>query len=152
MLKKVVISALLLISFVASAEECNNKCQERRVEEYFDLLSEVYRKGSKESDIEALFGLFSSDVSYEHLNYQASFNREEWKSAFLNNHRRGAYKSASNQFIKVETYIHGKGYVAVSYSYVFKSKNGSLLPKGDQKLLALFGITHGKISSVKEYW
>jgi hypothetical protein len=45
-----------------------------------------------------------------------------------------------------------KGYVAVSYSYVFKSENGSILPKGDQKLLALFGIRDNKISSVKEYW
>lgn len=65
----------------------------KKVEEYFDRLTKVYKKESKESDIEALFGLCTTDVSYEHLNYHANFNRAEWKDAFLNNYRRGTYKT-----------------------------------------------------------
>lgn len=150
--RKIATLVLLAISLAASAEECDNACQELKVEEYFNLLSEVYREDSEESDIERLFSIFSSDVTYEHLNYEASFSREEWRNAFLDNQRRGAYRNGPNRFMNVEQYIHGKGYVAVSYSHVLRSEDGSLFPEGDQKLLALFGMTDGRISSVQEYW
>ncbi len=151
-LKVLVVSYLLLVSMVSDADECGNACQEMKVTEYFSLLSNIYQKHSDVEDIEALFEILSPDVTYEHLNYGATFNREEWKVAFLRNLERGSYTHEPNRFIKIENIIHGNNYVAVAYSDVYQTKQGSIQPKGDQHLLALFSLTNGKISSVKEYW
>ncbi|WP_416306721.1 hypothetical protein [Neptunicella sp. SCSIO 80796] len=157
MMRKLLISLvamlpLMLIYSLAYAGECNQQCQKKAVDTYFEQLSSIYRKGSKASDIDALFSSLSPSVHYEHLNYGASFNGSDWKQAFISNLNRGAYTSEQNQSIRVEQYIHGNGFVAVAYSYGLIQKNGCWTPEGDQNLLALFGLSNGQISSVKEYW
>ncbi|MDO3382458.1 hypothetical protein [Gilvimarinus algae] len=147
-----VLSMLPVMSLASDSGECGNTCQKEKVSEYFSLLSEIYKKGSDAEDIDALFKVLAPDVEYEHLTYGASFNREEWRGAFYSNLERGAYKNEPGQFIRVDNTIHGNNYVAVAYSYVLKSKDDSVQPEGDQNLLAVFGFTNGKISSVKEYW
>lgn len=140
------------VCVAANAKECNNQCQYNLVNSYFEKLSAIYRKSSNASDIDALFKSLAPSVRYEHLNYDASFTRDEWKQAFLNNLNGGAYKNEDKHLIRVDNAIHGKGFVAVSYSYGLIEKDGSWSPTGDQNLLALFKITNNKISSVQEYW
>lgn len=143
---------MLGISSHALAEACSKECQKQLVERYFDQLSVVYRKDSKAKDIENLFKSLHPAVDYEHLNYQAKFNKEQWKNAFLNNLKRGAYQSDKADVIRVDQTIYGKGYVAASYSYGEINEKGNWLAKGDQGLLVVFKIEDGKIISVKEYW
>jgi hypothetical protein len=152
LVRLITLFAILPISLVAYSAECGDECQEKIVTSYFEKLSSIYRKGSTVADIEALFGSLDPSVRYEHLNYGANFTRDEWREAFVNNLERGAYNQADNHSIKVERYLHGKGFVAVSYSYGFKDAEGAWHAEGDQNLLALFKITGGRISSVKEYW
>lgn len=153
---KLAIAVIILITSVAgrlvSADECGSACQEAAVNKYFHQVSKIYKKGSAVTDIEELFKIMDDSVNYEHLNYEARFSRDEWKEAFLSNYKRGAYQNDSNQEIKIESHIQGKGYIAVSYSYGIIKEDGSWAPKGDQKLMAVFALVDGKIASVKEYW
>lgn len=121
-------------------------------ENYFTHLSKVYRKGSSERDVDSLFELLHTNVKYEHLEYEANFNRNDWIVAFKNNLERGAYSADQKDGIRVEDYIYGKHHVAVEYSYGQVAAEGKWQPKGDQKLLALFGFSGGKIILVREYW
>lgn len=155
MFKSLIILFILSLSpgvLAEPFEECGKECQETVVSKYFDKLGRVYKKDSKVSHIEELFGSMSNEVQYEHLVYGANFSRTEWKEAFLRNHKSGAYKHELNLKIKVDNFIHGKGYVAVAYSYGVIEKSGSWSPKGDQDLMAVFSIVNGKITSVKEFW
>ncbi|WP_188151071.1 hypothetical protein [Teredinibacter waterburyi] len=146
----------LLIGFFltnsALASECDKSCQKNLIDSYFERLGEVYKKGSKAEDIVNLFGLFSPEVRYEHIEYEANFNKQEWQVAFTENHKRGAYSAANNSVITVKNYIFGKSHVAIEYSYGEISETGDWVAKGDQNLLALFGFKGKKINLVREYW
>ncbi len=151
-LKIISLLTALTITNFAMASECDKSCKKHLVENYFSLLGEVYKKESKSEDIVKLFDLFHSDVRYEHIEYQANFNKLEWQQAFTENQNRGAYGASKNSVISVKNYIFGKNHIAIEYSYGEISETGDWTPKGDQNLLALFGFSGRKISLVREYW
>ncbi|MDN4501915.1 hypothetical protein QX776_05855 [Alteromonadaceae bacterium BrNp21-10] len=142
----------LHISGTVMASNCDNSCQQGLIQDYFSLLGEVYKQGSTTHDVERLFKLFTDDVKYEHIEYQANFNQQEWGDAFKANLKAGAYSADENSAIRVEKYIFGKQYVAVEYSYGQRLSNGDWVAQGDQKLFALFGFQQNKINLVREYW
>lgn len=143
---------VLILSNTTHAQTCGQDCQKANIENYFMSLAKIYREGSSEKDIEDFFKLFHANVKYEHLEYDASFNRNDWLDAFKNNLQRGAYSANQNDGIRVEKYIFGKHHVAVEYSYGQVVADGKWKPKGDQKLFALFGFNGDKIILVREYW
>src|SRR5690606_3403276 len=98
---------------VAADVDCPPDCQRQLVEMYFSRIGAVFKAGSAMEDVERLFELFHADVRYQHLDYQADFNLDEWKSAFVGNLHRGAYQASSSQHIKVEHVIFGKHHAAV---------------------------------------
>lgn len=155
-MKRICLFLLLMIQFVIStsayAEDCDRFCQKSLIDDYFNYLAAVYREGSSESDVDQLFKILHHNVKYEHIEYKANFDFDEWKDAFKNNLKRGAYTAEEKDGIRVEDYIFGKNYVAIEYSYGYLSSEGEWQPKGDQQLLALFGFTNNKISLVREYW
>jgi hypothetical protein len=146
----------LLIGFAimnpALASECDNACKKSLVDNYFSFLSNVYKAGSTPDEIEKLFSLFTSEVRYEHIEYQANFNKSEWRMAFTDNQKRGAYSASKDSLITAQTFIYGKNHVAVEYSYGEVSKEGQWSPKGEKNLLILFGFNESKINLVREYW
>ena len=142
----------LLMPIKGYSVDCDQDCQKTLIEEYFTNLAKVYQQDSREADVNRLFELFDQNVKYEHLEYGANFERNEWITAFKNNQRRGAYSAGPKDSIRVENYIFGKSHVAVEYSYGEITNSGEWLPKGDQKLFALFGFNGSKIVLVREYW
>lgn len=136
----------------AGAAPCNSQCQQGIVDRYFQQLSQIYKTGSTAADIDVLFNTLTSDVQYQHLNYQAQFDRAQWHSAFTNNQNLGRYQQPRNLVIKVDHYLHGQGYVAVTYSYGVRDAEGTWQPQGDQQLLAVFALREDKIRSVQELW
>src|SRR5690606_5764798 len=105
------ILTLLILSNAAHAEECRQECQKANIEAYFMSLAKIYREDSNEKDIENFFELFHANVKYEHLDYDANFNRNDWIAAFKNNLQRGAYSASQKDGIRVENYIFGKNHV-----------------------------------------
>ncbi len=142
---------LLFVSVFAQSEECNNSCKEKLINSYFELIGDVFKKGSTEADINKLFELFDPNVKYQHFEYGADFNHADWKEAFIGNLKRGAYSKGQDEEIKVLSYIHGKSHSAVAYAYGRQGSDG-WIPENEEKLLALFGFEKGKIVLVKEYW
>ena len=146
------LTLVLSLSGNTYAAECDSQCQDQLVENYFTLLDKVYRESSKESDITNLFELFDSGVKYEHLAYEANFDRNSWMEAFKGNLERGAYKGSPEDKTKVTNIIFGKQHVAVEYKYGKISKNGKWSPTDDKGLFALFEFKDNKITLVREYW
>lgn len=137
---------------LAVAEDCDQECQTSVIEAYFTQLAEIYRKGSTEADIDTLFGMLHQNVRYEHKTYDANFDRAGWRDAFVNNLKRSAYAKTTKDIIRVDQYIHGNNYAAVSYSYGVVGDGGAWQPSGDQRLMAVFKFSENKISLVQEYW
>ena len=119
---------------------------------YFAALDKVYVAGSTESDIDSLLDQMDKDVTYEHTNYQANFNRKTWKEAFSRNLRRGAYTKEKNQQTKITSSIPGKNYLAVEYAFGRVDDDGKWKADDERRYLVLFGFRNGKISSVRELW
>lgn len=146
---------LILIAFAPThlfAETCDTNCKEKLVRAYFNHLEIIYREGSQLEDIDALFQIFHLDVKYEHVEYQADFDFESWKEAFISNLNRGSYRNKPVDSIKITKMINGKNHMAVEYGYGKVDKNGQWMPGENTGLLILFGFKEGKISLVREYW
>lgn len=143
----------MALSIHAASPTCDAACKEAQINAYFERLSGVYREGSSSADIDRLFALFAPNVRYAHLEYDANFERAEWKDAFIGNLERGAYKKDENELIEVTEIIHGRSHSAVEYRYMRRTKDGKLEPADDQGgLLALFGFEGNQIVLIEEYW
>lgn len=152
LLMVVILMFVLGSNNLAVAEGCDQECQKSVIETYFTQLAEIYRKGSTEADIDKLFGMLHQNVRYEHKTYDANFDCAGWRDAFVNNLKRGAYNKTMKDVIRIDQYIHGNNYAAVSYSYGLIDNSGVWQPSGDQELMAVFKFTDKQISLVQEYW
>jgi hypothetical protein len=143
MIKKYFMALMVLASsVVVQASGFSSHNMDRITDQYFERLFKVMSAGSSEKDVQALFGLMHDDVRYEHFEYEANFNREEWYQAFLANLERGAYQMTVEERIVKTNVIYGKSHAAVEYRYANK----------DEKLLILFGFQDGQIILVRELW
>lgn len=122
----------------------------KEITAYFNALDKVAKKGSTEADIEALLNGMHDAVKYEHIEYQADFDKTTWRNAFKRNLNRGAYDNGPRNQIRILNVIYGKSHVAVEYSHGMIQEDKSW--QADMKMFALFGFTGGKISLVREYW
>lgn len=146
---------LVLAAFCAdaSAQVCTTECRQARIDDYFERLSAVYRRGSTSEDIDRLFELFAPTVRYVHKAYDASFDRDAWKGAFTANLKRGAYSKDGNELIERTKLIHGRHHAAVAYRYMRRMDDGTLRPADAQgELLVLFEFDGDRIALIEEYW
>lgn len=154
-MRSAVFAVLALMTFGARAEsaDCDAACKESRIKTYFERLSAVYRQGSTSADVDRLFELFAPTVRYAHKEFDANFERAEWKEAFLGNLQRGAYAKPPAESIEVPRIIHGRNHSAAEYRYMRRRQDGKLEPADDQGgLLVLFGFEGDRIVLVEEYW
>jgi len=153
-MKRIIKLAIFYFSVVLStstfAKECNSSCQLDQVEAYFFALDKVARKGSTASDIDTLLALMHDDVKYIHVQYDANFNKETWRKAFLRNLKKGRYQNTHHNEIRILNSITGNNHIAVEYSHGVKQQNGKWQPT--DKYLVLFGFIEGKMSLIKELW
>jgi hypothetical protein len=132
------------------AKACHEKCQLTQIKAYFSALDKVSRSGSTVKDIDSLLALTHQDVKYIHVEYEADFNKEDWRKAFMRNLKRGAYRKSKKNEMRVINHIAGKNYMAVEYSHGMIPKNGHW--QATKPLLVIFGFTEQKISLIKELW
>ena len=129
---------------------CPDSCRMDLVNGYFEALVRISKAGTPE-EINALLALCHEDVKYEHLEYEADFDRAAWHAAFTRNSERGVNNEPSNLQVKVLNHIHGKNHLAVAYAYG-KVVDGVWHANENGSLMALFGFKDGKILLVREYW
>jgi hypothetical protein len=149
------VALLLMMAMCASASagDCDAACKKGVIDAYFERLSAVYRLGSTSREVDKLFELFAPKVRYAHKEYEANFERAEWREAFDANLKRGAYSKHPDEQIEITQLIHGQRHSAVEYRHMRKAEDGSLQPADDQGgLLALFGFDGDRICLVEEYW
>ncbi|MDN3640776.1 MULTISPECIES: hypothetical protein [Gammaproteobacteria] len=140
----------LCLSNKALANDCDSSCQMGQINSYFKALDKVSIRGSSIKDIDYFLSLMHADVKYIHVEYEASFDKESWRKAFVRNLERDAYQNTNENEQRVLKAILGKNHVAVEYSHGVIQKDGTWQQK--KPLLVLFGFTEGKISLVKELW
>jgi len=144
--------ALVYLTFTSttSASSCDARCQLDLVNSYFKALDKVARKGSSSADIDVLLNVTHDNVKYSHVEYEANFNKDSWRKAFIRNLERGAYQNNDSNEIRVLNSISGKNYTAIEYSHGVIQADGMWQPT--EPLLVIFGFTDSKISLVKELW
>lgn len=150
----IALCTVLLLGFPSQMNsernDCPAECQLEQVNAYFRALDNVFQRGSTVADVDALLSILHERVRYVHTEYDADFGRDAWRTAFLGNLERGAYRNGPERQIGILTVIHGKNHVAVEYAH------GEVLPdgtwEGGEPLLALFTFTDGKISRIEELW
>lgn len=141
---------LLLIFPVENAPDCTPECQLEQVNDYFSALDEVYREGSSVADIDHLLSLLHDEVRYVHVDYEADFDRNSWREAFIGNLERGAYRNGPENEMRISNVIHGKNHIAVEYSHGIVQPDGTF--ESGNPLLVLFTFTDDKISLIEELW
>jgi hypothetical protein len=119
--------------------------------DYFSAIEIIFRRGSTENDVERLFELVSEDVRYIHETYEAEFERDPWREAFLRNVRSSSYSEPADFCIRVTNFIPGNGYAAVEYEYG-RTDSNLCVARGDGRMLALFATRDGKIRLIRELW
>ncbi len=143
---------LFCLTFASTtfASSCESTCQLELVNSYFKALDKIARKGSSSADIDILLNVTHEDVNYIHVEYQANFNKDSWRKAFIRNLDRGAYQNNKSNEIRVLNSISGKNYMAIEYSHGTIQADGIWQPT--EPLLVIFGFTENKISLIKELW
>jgi len=155
-MKNILIACLVFIGLnyantaSASASSCDTSCQLDLVNSYFIALDKIAKKGSSSKDIDFLLSLMHDDVKYIHVEYQANFDKNSWRKAFIRNLERGAYQKNESNEIRVLSSISGKNYMAIEYSHGIIQADG--IWQESKPLLVIFGFTDSKISLVKELW
>lgn len=105
-----ILSTLIMVK-PAIASDCDSTCQLTQINAYFSALDNISRKDSTVKDIDALLLLTHDTVKYVHVEYEANFNKESWRKAFIRNLERGAYKNSLNNEMRVLNSISGKNYI-----------------------------------------
>ncbi len=142
--------ASFLFSSTVLAKDCDANCQLSQIESYFSALDKISRVGSTIGDVDSLLALTHADVKYIHVEYEANFNKVDWRKAFIRNLERGAYRKGKENEMRIMNSIFGKNYTAIEYSHGVIQQDGAWQPT--ESLLVLFGFTDKKISLVKELW
>jgi len=140
----------LTVADSVTINECTIECQIKQIEAYFAALDRISLKNSNTDDIDALLALMHDDVKYIHVEYQANFNKESWRRAFIRNLKRGVYQDSNAEEMHMVRYIPGKNHIAVEYSHGERKVDGSWVP--GELNLAVFGFKDGKISLIRELW
>ncbi len=140
----------LTFASASSASSCDTTCQLALVNSYFNALDNIARKGSSNKDIDLLLNFTHDDVKYIHVEYEANFNKDSWRKAFIRNLERGAYQHNESNEIRVLSSISGKNHLAIEYSQGIIQADG--IWQQTEPLLVIFGFTDSKISLVKELW
>ncbi len=134
---------LLLVANVSFANGLSNK-----VNEYFEAQKAVEHQHSKESDVNKLLALLTSDATFEHPSFNAVQSKQEYKKGLL--YYLGKYGKCD---IEVQNIIEGLNAVTVEYLHPCIDQNGQSDPEQNkQKLVTLFEFREGKIKLVRHYF
>ena len=74
---------VILYSSISLAANCDSTCQLKQIQYYFSALDKISRKGSSIKDIDPPFALTHDDVKFIHVEYEANFDKESWRKAFI---------------------------------------------------------------------
>jgi hypothetical protein len=154
MLMNMVLGNLLLLVLMGSMHnaglDCYSVCQLDQVEIYFHALDKVFQKESTVADIDTLLSNLHEHVKYIHVEYEADFDKDAWRAAFIRNLERGAFNGEPERKTGILNVIHGTNHAAVEYS------RGDVIPDGPwnkrESLLVLFTFRDGKIYRIEELW
>lgn len=153
-MKFILMLGLVLTSLVSSkqvlASSCDSACQLTQINSYFSALDKVSLKNSSVQDIDSLLALTHDDVKYIHVEYEANFNKQSWRKAFIRNLKRGAYQNSANNEKRILNSIFGKNHTAIEYAHGVIQADGTW--QQAEPRLVLFAFTDGKISLIKELW
>jgi hypothetical protein len=130
---------LFLIPSLSIASEIN------LVDQFIKLSDATKVKGATQKDINAVADLLSTQMRYQHPNYNADLSKAEFIEGLVR------YMGASESLTtKVTNRIVGENAVTIAYvSTTIVNGKTEIDPK---PLMRLIEFSEGKIVLVKEYW
>ncbi len=146
-----VLFLLSLVSGQSLGQESNKAHKDSLiaiVEQYYDLNLKVFQAGSKPSDIDKIFDLFTDDFTYSHPKYGGVYSREDLYNGYTRNQENGSYDGKVVDIIIVNKIV-GVNAMAIEKRFVEATEDGT---KEGGLEMTLFEFRKGKISRIFEYW
>ncbi len=134
----------------ANAQDCLNDCQPRLIQSYYHKLDKLTMRGSTEQDVTLFLDSLHENVKYIHSQYEADFDKNTWRTAFLRGVNSGRYQDSIDAKTTINKIIHGHNVAAVEFVSRNNDKDGNLIVAPPR--LAMFKFQDGKISFIQEHW
>jgi hypothetical protein len=106
--------------------------------------------GSNENDINLFLDSLHEKVRYLHSQYEADFDKNIWRAAFLKHINNGRYQNSKEATTTINKVIHGHNIAAVEFISRNNDKDGNLIIAPPR--LAIFKFQDGKISFIQDHW
>ena len=147
MKNKIIVFALTILAvYTTNAQSKAHKDSlSTIVKKYYDLNVKVFQAGSKLTDVENIFNLFTDDFTYVHPKYGGVYTRDVLYKGYLRNQKKGSYNGNVTD-IQILKKMIGLNAVVVEKIFITKKKG-----EGTAQM-TLFEFKKGKISKIFEYW
>jgi hypothetical protein len=142
--------ALTTSELTANDQNCLNDCQSRLIHTYYQKIDKISMRGSTEKDVTVFLDSLHENVRYIHSQYEASFDKDTWRAAFLRGVNSGRYQDTKEAITTINKIIHGHNYAAVEFVSRYNDQDGNLSVAPPR--LAVFKFQGGKISLIQEHW
>ena len=134
----------------ANDENCLNECQSQLIQTYYQQLDKIIMRGSTEKDLTRFLDSLHKNVRYVHSQYEADFDKNTWRTAFLRGLNGGRYQNSVDAKTTINKIIHGHNFAAVEFVARNNDEDGNLIVAPPR--LAVFRFQDRKISFIKEHW
>lgn len=135
----------------SSKAYCDSQCQRSLIEEYYEKVNRVTMRDSTSQHIDDFLSVLHDDVLYLHTEYQAEFNKDIWRKAFLRQLEKGRYNNSEKAVTSIESIIYGYQTAAVEFiSRYNDDETGALI--STPKRLAIFKFKDNKIVFIQDHW
>jgi len=136
---------------ISSKAYCNNQCQRSLIEQYYAKINRATMHDSSLEHVDDFLNVLHDDVLYLHTEYQAEFNKDIWRKAFLRQIENGRYNNTEEAGTSIESIIHGHQTAAVEFiRYYNDDETNELITT--PKRLAIFKFQDDKIVFIQDHW
>lgn len=166
-MKSVVVSVALMFAVVGFTENvcaddglsesssskayCDSQCQRSLIEQYYAKINRAIMHDSTLEHVDDFLSVLHDDVLYLHTEYQAEFNKDIWRKAFLRQIENGRYNNSEEALTSIESIIHGYQTAAVEFISRYNDDETNELI-ATPKRLAIFKFKDNKIVFIQDHW
>lgn len=120
------------------------------IRKYYAAELKVLQSYSEETDINALFELFSEGFEFEHPKENIKMTKQEYLQKYLDNKKDGVFNSSVAN-LKIKGMLPGLNSLAVDRAYLQRPSEGAE-PVEMPSCMSLFEFEGEKISKIVSYW
>lgn len=147
-------ATLLLLASTTQAmgnTHCNDQCQSALINDYYAKINQAVIQDSTPENVENFLAVLHDDVTYLHEEYEAKFDKDIWRKAFLRQMDLGRYDDTIASNTQVISIIHGYQTAAVEFVSRYRNRDDADFNSSPTRL-AIFKFKDNKIVFIQDHW